>query len=587
MVSAMRHEDFYVGGEVSAPELGVWAGWNSHPGSFASRVSAYRHPDGSCVLFSGECFPTDQHSGEGPTVEPERFAADLIEASRRRGERSFERLNGLFSAVVLDRTLRRCLVVTDRYGCERVHYRCEPGTGALFASEAKAILRASAGCRRLDVHAVAQLVRFGTVLGNGTLFDGVSLLPPATVCTLVPGGEPRFTRYFDPAEWESSSAIDGPGFQESLAATLARVVPRYARDDAPVGLSVTGGLDTRMVLAALSSNLSPARCYTFGPEHGETLDQRIGRAVSSACGFTHVSLRLGSDWLRDFREHVDRTVWVTDGCAGATTAHEIYFNRLARSLSPVRLTGNFGSEILRSVSPLGAWRPAEGFLQPEFGRRVAALERAATFAHPVSRAVFEEIPRHPGGAPLASRSLVVLRTPFLDNDLVRLAFTAPAAALQASEASLGAVRRLRPALASIPTDRGLAARSPAVTTFVRRACAETTFKLDYLDKDGLPGWLWPLNTPLRLLRRTPMMGLHKYLPYRTWFMSELQHVVAEAVHTAPSSLHEFLRPEFLATMPASHASGRQNLLREIALVMTLASIDRTLLSVPCPMSSAA
>ena len=66
--------------------------------------------------------------------------------------------------------------------------------------------------------------------------------------------------------------------------------------------------------------------------------------------------RIGPDFLRHFDTHFDRTVYVTDGCAGVISSHEIYFNAQARQVSPVRLTGNFGGEVLRSVStfkPLG------------------------------------------------------------------------------------------------------------------------------------------------------------------------------------------------------------------------------------------
>src|SRR5206468_813556 len=117
-----------------------------------------------------------------------------------------------------------------------------------------------------------------------------------------------------------------------------------------IGISLTGGLDTRMIMACLPDLPKPPICYTFAGLHGETLDARVAARVASECGLEHRLLRIGPDFLSEYGNYVDRTVYVTDGCAGAVGAHEIYLNAQARRLAPLRLTGNFGSEVLRSMS---------------------------------------------------------------------------------------------------------------------------------------------------------------------------------------------------------------------------------------------
>ena len=107
-------------------------------------------------------------------------------------------------------------------------------------------------------------------------------------------------------------------------------------------------------------------CYTFGGLGGETLDQSIGARVAAMCGLSHASLRVDQQWLETFAEQVDRTVWSTDGTAGATTAHEVFLTGRGRALGRVRLTGNFGSEILRGMSTLRAWTPPDDLLAREF-----------------------------------------------------------------------------------------------------------------------------------------------------------------------------------------------------------------------------
>jgi hypothetical protein len=83
-------------------------------------------------------------------------------------------------------------------------------------------------------------------------------------------------------------------------------------------------------------------------------------------------LRLQPDFLKDFAKHAERTVYVSDGNGRCCLSHEIYLNRLARASTDARVTGNFGSEVLRGVSTFkelpsrSAW--ANGELKNEISR---------------------------------------------------------------------------------------------------------------------------------------------------------------------------------------------------------------------------
>jgi len=575
MLSTMHHEPFYVWGELFAPDRTVFVGWMTHPSSFASRVSAYRHPDGSRVIFSGECFPGSDDPDPAALRDPDLFAARLIEGCRRDGARFLRRLNGLFSGLLLDRSSRQCLLFNDRFGVERLYVH-EADDVTLFASEAKALLRVKADLRVLEPGSVAEFLKFGSVSENRTLFRGVRLVPGGSAWSFQAAGAATKQAYFAPAEWESQPALSEAQYREALTATMRSVVPAYVRSEQPVGISITGGVDTRMIMACLPPDAPRPSCYTFSGPDGATLDQRIGRKVTEACGLEHRSIRIKADWLAKFGEYVDRTVWITDGCAGATLAHEIYLTARARQIAPVRLTGNFGSEVLRGVSSQEAWLPAAGFLDPGFSQvfQGANFDREST--HPVTSAAFREIPRQLFGSLAAGRSQIIFRTPYLDHAVVRLAYQAPALARLSAAASLHVVKSLNPSLAAIPTDRGIRAGDAGARYAVRRAAAEFTFKLDYLDKEGLPGRLWALDGLLSALRNTNILGLHKYLPYRTWFKYELRNVVASVTNAASPVVRQFVCGQFLETMVTAHRSGRQNLLREINAVLTLDSIGRVL-----------
>jgi asparagine synthase (glutamine-hydrolysing) len=572
MLETMRHEPFYVSGSLSAADQRVWIGWMAHPGSFSARVSAYRHHDGSAVILSGECFGRLPGSSRYILDDPEAFAHSLIDAVRSEGPRYLNNLNGLFSGVIVDRQSRCSYVFNDRYSAERLYF-AESGSNSVFASEAKAVLHAEPMSRALDPESVAQWIRFGSVLDGRTLFKGVRLVAGASVFLRGADGIQSWTRYFDRQEWEEQPQVSIDEFSEALTAAMADVVPQYLRGNHALGFAVTGGLDTRMIAAALPPEAQAMRAYTFGVAGRETLDQIIGRAVATRSGLSHDSILLGERWLEQFQTNLERTVWVTDGCAGATTSHEICFTSQSRALGPVRLTGNFGSEILRGVSTLKSWQPSPDFLSAEFVRTFEDVHRVETSIHPVSRAAFQEIPWHLFGSMAAGRSQVIFRTPYLDNRIVRLGYQLAVADRSSPGPATAVVGRLRPGLMDIPTDRGVSLHSGRAAHVARRAAAELLFKLDYWDKEGLPGSLWWFDPVLAVLRMTPWMGLHKYLAYRRWFRDELNGLV-DRVAIESEALAPYCDPVFLKKIAPMHRSGRFNLLREINCMLTLATIHK-------------
>ena len=167
-------------------------------------------------------------------------------------------------------------------------------------------------------------------------------------------------------------------FQAEFERIFQRKVPLYFHSASHVGVSLTGGLDSRMVMACLPALEAPPICYTFAGPQGDLLDATIAKRVATECGLEHQVLRIGADFLSDYGTYLDRTVYATDGAAGALWTHEIYLNEQARRLATVRLTGNFGSEILRSMSTLKPVRLDRALLAPEFVATVAQLEESAS-----------------------------------------------------------------------------------------------------------------------------------------------------------------------------------------------------------------
>ena len=582
MTAAMQHESFHASGNFSVAELGVFAGWVAHENSFASSQVFENETKEVALIFCGEVFAepaTQAQLRRDGHQFSETGGAWLVHLYEARGDKFFEELNGLFSGLLIDRRQNRVFLFNDRFGMERVYWH-ETADAFYFATEAKALLRVLPATREFDADGVAHFFGVGCTMGWRSLFRGIQLLPGGSLWKFA-NGACRKEKYFSPASWEGQPALTAEDYEAQFAATFKKILPRYVESPVPVGLALTGGFDTRMILACRPEFSVQPVCYTFcGATRRRTLDDLIAARAAAACGLPHELLPLGRDFFADFAAHADRTVFISDGTFGVTGAHEIYFHRLARTLSAVRLTGNFGSEVFRGVTTFKPSGLTPRLFSPGFAASVdvAAGQLAQHRAHADTFSLFKEIPWNLFGSVAAGRSQVTFRTPFLDNALVQLAYQSPQHLRKSSLPAARLVAANDPQLAAIPTDRGYAKKNSGLKFFGRRLFAEVTFKLDYHHSEGLPRKLSALNTPFRAaMRGLNLAGMHKYLHYSNWFRGELNGYVRERLAVARARHEKFFNPEFVGALAERHAGGRDSFTPEINAVLTLEAVERLLL----------
>lgn len=572
MTRSLVHEPFHQSGTAAFPELNIHAGWVSHAGSFAADQIFWSESRKVALLLAGECFCSPELRTR-LVQAGHQFGTSgggwLVRAYEELGGKFFAELNGLFSGLLVDFQQQRAWLFNDRYGIERLYWH--ESAGALyFASEAKALLEVVPELRNFDPQGVAQYLQYGCTMGEQTLFQGVRLAPGASLWSITPSSR-ALRRYFTPAQWEAQPALNAAEFESSFRATFDRVVPRYLEHAPQVGISLTGGLDTRMILAALGPERAKLNSYTFCGLTRETVDVTIARQVADACGMPHQVLPINEDFFRRFGDYADRTVRHTDGCFGVLGAHEIYFHEQARRVAPVRLTGNYGSEILRSMStfkPLGLSHQLSTLASSTGQQRISSAK------HPVTFAAFEEVPWNLFGTLAAGRSQISFRTPYLDNEIVALAYRAPQALRTSHEGASRYISAKDRALGSIPTDRGVGGATGPVE-MIRRTFAELVCKLDYHYSEGLPRRLAALDSPYAaIVNGLGIAGSHKLLQYRRWLQKELAEFAKERLTAAQLP---FWNQSFVRSMHDQHVAGRKNYNREINAVVTLETVSRTLL----------
>jgi asparagine synthase (glutamine-hydrolysing) len=583
MVEAMRHDRSYSTGTYVNASIGIYVGWAAHAGSFADCMPVWNEARDICLIFTGEDFrdrdAIDALRARGHEFD-ERTASYLIFLYEEAGASFLERLNGWFSGVLIDLRSRSIVLFNDRFGLRRIHYHEQAGA-FYFGSEAKSLLRVLPQLRELDPNALGELFSLGCVMRDRTLFPGIALLPGAAKWTFGGGAKVRKERYFDGGTWERLPVLAAADFCAQLKDVYRRILPRYLSDIHRLGMSLTGGLDGRMIMACANLQRDVLPCYTFVGEYRECADARIAREVARLCGQNHRTLLIGEEFRAAFPALAEKAVYISDGTMDVSGSVEIHANRLARNIAPIRLTGNYGSEILRGNVAFRPGRVNRELFSREFVPFVQAAHAtydAARRGHEISFIAFNQVPWHHYGRLALESSQLTPRSPFLDNELVALMYQAPPECLHSRIPSLQLIAEGNARLARLPTDRGSVLEPGRIRGLGRRALQEVTMKAEFVYDHGMPQWLATIDhalAPLRLERL--FLGRHKFYHFRVWYRDDLASYLEDVLLDPRSLSRPYLDGRHLEAMVHEHVRGTRNHTAEIHQVLTAELVHRLLI----------
>jgi len=585
MVEGLRHESFYETGTSIDEPSGVYAGWAIRKSSVWEEMPLRNERGDVSLLFSGEEFPEPgiarrlKERGHVLDLEGPSYLIHLYEE-----DPTFPAcLNGRFHGLLIDRARGTATLFNDRYGMDRIYYH-ESKEAFYFAAEAKAILAVRPELRRPDLRGLGEFVACGSALENRTIFDGVHVLPTAAAWIFRHGSIEEKTHYFQAQEWENQSPLDQNAYYRKLQEVFAQNLPRYFNGREPVGMSLTGGLDSRMIMAWQKSAPGSLPCYSFGGTYRECQDVLLARQVARVCGQSHEIIRVGEDFLSRFPRYAERTVYLTDGCADVSRSCDLFVNERAREIAPIRITGNYGSEVLRAVRGFKPAQPPLGLFRQEFLTHIRAASETYSGmlqTHPVSFAAFRQAPWQQYGLLSLEQTQLALRSPYLDNDLVRTAFRAPGLTFVNNDAKANNDVCLRlisdgnRALGRIRTDRGLGENGGGLTALASQALHNFTFKAEYAYDYGMPQWVaWIDHHLSKLHLERLFLGRHKFYHFRIWYRDALSEYVREMLLDRRTLSRPYLERKTLETMVKSHLKGDRNFTSGIHKVLTLELLHR-------------
>jgi asparagine synthase (glutamine-hydrolysing) len=485
----------------------------------------------------------------------------------------FRTIDGACAGVVVDAATGRVLLFNDRYGRERLFVRTI-GSRTFFASEAKAILAVCPDSRAFDTQGLAEFLACGCTLTARSLYKDIDVLEQGSVLEFDLHGLKR-RRYFAEQQLEGGRHANASDFRATFTNALRTEVRRAALDVPSTALSLTGGLDSRMVAACVSTGAS-LPSFTFGSMYRTTGDVSVGREVARLCGLSHQVITLGSDFLATFPDLFERSTYVSDGYLGLSGAAELYVNTLARDIAPARMTGNWGGEMMRGVRAFKFTVPKGEFLRPEVLERMSESEAAFAprIADPLSGTLFHQVPLQGYGRYVIERSQVVTRTPFLAPPVVEALYAA-APEVRRSVESAAAVIGQRPSLLALPTDAGV-----VVTGDVRarKLWRRIVIKTEYMTSHGAPDWVARMGAALPpQMLETRFLGVDKFYHFRHWMRRQLAPTLKAVLASAGPRLEQSLDLDRVRAMADQHCRGEANFTDSLDKVMTLAVAERTLL----------
>ena len=303
------------------------------------------------VVFNGEIYNHEELRSElGERGHRFRSRTDgevIPHLYEELGPEFARRLNGIFAVALWDEQSRMLLLVRDQLGVKPL-YLHRTGSQLRFASEIKALLQDPAVPRQLDPLALDEHLTYRFTPAPRTLLAGVEKLEPATVLVWRDGVGNK-QRYWDPRPpIRQDMSFDEAA--EELREQLRRSVHRQMMSDRPIGVMLSGGVDSAAVVALMAEKSTQVKTFTVGFEGGGDADETgLARETADLLGTEHHELIVGHG---DFAAELPAVIEMLEEPVGTSSALGFrQISRLAREHVPVLLSGQGADEMLA-----GYWR---------------------------------------------------------------------------------------------------------------------------------------------------------------------------------------------------------------------------------------
>ena len=243
---------------------GLWL--NGHAGlvhrrlaiiDLSERGAQPMRSDGLTVVFNGCIYNHRELRAELEGLGHRFFSTSdtevILEGWRAWGERVLDRLAGMFAFCLVEEETGRVVLARDRLGVKPLYLAEMPGGGLRAASSLPALVQAGGVDTTVDPVALHHYLSWHSVVpAPRTILRGVGKLPPATLLVIEPDGTRRERRYWDPPFTRAHAGWSAADWTDAVREALRVAVRRRMVADVPVGILLSGGLDSSLIVALLA-----------------------------------------------------------------------------------------------------------------------------------------------------------------------------------------------------------------------------------------------------------------------------------------------------------------------------------------------
>ena len=498
----------------------------------------------------------------------------LLHLYEQEGLEFARRLRGMFAVALWDAPRRRLVLARDRYGIKPLYYRADSSGGLEFASELRALPRGE-----IDLDALEAFLAFNSIPAPLTIFRDARKLPPGHLLVWE-AGETRVERFARPAPAAVDDLRDDDEAEliEELRARLRDSVRAHLVSDVPVGVLLSGGIDSSALTAlAAQESDEPVRTFSIGFEERSFDELGDARLVAERYGTQHRELVLRPDaalLLPALAEAFDEPF------ADSSALPTYLVSQLAARDVKVALSGEGGDELFGGyytyvADQLALRTGVAARLARPLVERLPTSTARASFDYKAKRFVrgahLPPLERHHAWkeifSPEARAELTGRRHGFDPVDLYRARFAEtegaePLARLQDVDLGIYLVDDLL-----VKTDRASMAHSlearvpfldPAVTNFA--AALPAKHRVHGLRKKVL---LRKAVAPLvpREIVRGKKRGFS--IPAAAWLRGELEPFARETLSAETLRRQGYFRPEAVTALLDRHVAGKEDLSRQL------------------------
>jgi asparagine synthase (glutamine-hydrolysing) len=336
--------------------------WAAGPVGLVNRRLAVMDPTprGDMPMSRGECHIT--YNGElynfrelrtilerrGHRFQTRTDTEVILAAYEEWGPACVKRFNGMFAFAIWDGWREQLFLARDRYGVKPL-YVASVGPLVLFGSEIKSLLAHGAMRARVSLPHLLEYFTFQNVFSDGTLFDGVRLLPAGHHLTIPREGTPQEQRYWDFAFSEPAETVDARECEEELDRLFRQAVLRQLVADVPIGAHLSGGMDSGSITSVAAAALPWLPTFTVGFDMRSSIGLEYGyderekaETMSHRFQTEHFQVVLKAG---DMERCMPALVWHLEDLRVGQSYPNFYLSRLASRFVKVVLAGSGGDEL--------------------------------------------------------------------------------------------------------------------------------------------------------------------------------------------------------------------------------------------------